>query len=65
MELKKGRYMHFKGKEYELVDIVTHSVLYKPLYNNSGLWVRPISMWEEEVEYNGNIVKRFTYIKKQ
>ena len=68
MELKKGKYKHFKGNEYELIDIVTHSetlekmVLYKPLYNDSGMWVRPVSMWEEEVEVNGCKVKRFTYI---
>lgn len=68
MELKKGKYKHFKGNEYELIDIVTHSeslekmVLYKPLYNDSGMWVRPLSMWEEEVEVNGCKVKRFTYI---
>ena len=70
MDFKKGKYLHFKGNEYELIDIVTHSetgekmVLYKPLYNDSGMWVRPYSMWNEEVEYNGKKVKRFTYIDK-
>ncbi len=70
MEFRKGKYKHFKGKEYELIDIVTHSesmekmVLYKPLYDNSGMWVRPASMWNEYVEYNGSIVKRFTYIEQ-
>ena len=68
MKLKKGKYLHFKGNEYELIDIVTHSetgekmVLYKPLYNDSGMWVRPVSMWNEIVEHNGKKVTRFTYI---
>ena len=69
MEFKKGKYLHFKGNEYELIDIVTHSetgekmVLYKPLYNDSGMWVRPVSMWNEEVEHNGKTVKRFTFME--
>ncbi|MBE7020561.1 MAG: DUF1653 domain-containing protein [Ruminococcaceae bacterium] len=69
MEYKKGKYKHFKGREYELIDVVTHSetmekmILYKPLYNDSGMWVRPASMWDEEVVYNGCKVKRFTYIE--
>lgn len=70
MEYKKGKYKHFKGKEYELIDVVTHSetmekmILYKPLYNDSGMWVRPASMWDEEVVCNGCKVKRFTYIEE-
>ncbi len=68
MDFKKGKYKHFKGNIYELIDVVTHSetlekmILYKPLYNNSGLWVRPASMWDEEVEYEGCKVKRFTFM---
>ena len=68
MEYKKGKYKHFKGKEYELIDVVTHSetmekmILYKPLYNDSGMWVRPASMWNETVERDGVTYKRFTYI---
>lgn len=68
-DLKKGRYKHFKGREYELIDIVTHSesleklVLYRALYDSeSALWVRPISMWNELVTINGKSVPRFEYI---
>jgi len=60
-------YRHFKGKEYKVEGIVTHSetleqlVLYRPMYDYEKLWVRPISMWEEIVtDPNGNKVKRFT-----
>lgn len=66
--MKTGKYRHFKGKEYELVAIAKHSetleemVVYRALYGEHDLWVRPASMWEEEVEYNGERVKRFTYI---
>ena len=65
--LKKGIYKHFKGNKYELLGIAKHSetleemVVYKTLYGDGGIWVRPISMWDEEVEFEGKIVKRFTY----
>ena len=56
MELKPGRYRHFKGNEYELIGIAKDSetlepmVVYKALYGEGGLWVRPASMWTEKVE---------------
>ena len=68
MELRPGKYRHFKGGEYELVAIAKHSetlepmVVYKALYGDEGLWVRPASMWSETVtraDYSG---PRFTYI---
>ena len=68
MELKKGKYKHFKGNEYELIDIAIHSetleemVVYRPLYGEGKLWVRPASMWNEEVIHNGEKVKRFSFI---
>ena len=64
----RGRYRHYKGGEYELIDIVRHSetlealVLYKPLYNDSGLWVRPYAMFFEMVDVNGVPQPRFTKI---
>ena len=70
MELKKGKYKHFKGNEYELIDIAIHSetleemVVYRPLYGEGKLWVRPASMWNEEVIHNGEKVKRFTFINQ-
>lgn len=60
--LKPGRYRHFKGKEYELLGVATHSetmepmVVYKALYGEHGLWVRPAAMWTEIVhkeDYEG------------
>lgn len=62
MELKPGKYRHFKGKEYELIGIATHSetlepmVVYRALYGEGGLWVRPAAMWSESVskaDYHG------------
>ena len=63
-----GRYRHFKGGEYELVGVARHSetderlVVYRPLYDDSGLWVRPASMFLETVTVNEKPVPRFTYI---
>lgn len=65
MELKPGKYRHFKGGEYELIGIATHSetmepmVLYRALYGAHGLWVRPLSMWTETVERDGYCGPRF------
>ncbi len=65
---KKGKYRHYKGNEYELIEIANHSetlekmVVYRALYGEGALWVRPLSMWSESVEVNGKSVLRFTYI---
>ncbi len=65
--LKPGIYRHFKGGEYELIGIVTHSetlekmVLYRALYGEKDVWVRPVSMWTETVEKDGLLMRRFTY----
>ena len=69
-EIKIGRYRHFKGNEYEVIAIAKHSettedyVVYKALYGDGGMWVRPASMWNETVERDGVTYKRFTYIGK-
>lgn len=68
MELKTGKYRHFKGNEYELIGIARHSetmepmVVYRALYGEQGLWVRPASMWTETVERDGYYGPRFQYI---
>ncbi len=68
MELKKGKYRHFKGKEYELLEIATHSetleqmVVYRALYGERRIWVRPAGMWSETVEKDGYSGSRFQYI---
>lgn len=67
-EIKKGRYRHFKGNEYEVLAIAKHSettedyVVYKALYGDGRIWIRPASMWNETVERDGKTYKRFTYI---
>lgn len=68
MELKPGKYRHFKGMEYELIDIATHSetlepmVVYRALYGDHSLWVRPAAMWTEHVDKGDYHGPRFTYI---
>ena len=67
-EIKTGRYRHFKGNEYRVLYTAKHSetlepmVVYQALYGERGIWVRPVNMWNETVEYNGKKTKRFTYI---
>ena len=68
MDLKPGKYRHFKGGEYELVGIAKHSetlepmVVYRSLYGDYELWVRPASMWTEQVQRDGYVGLRFQYI---
>lgn len=67
-EIKPGRYRHFKGNEYEVIGLARHSetqeemVVYRALYGDFGLWVRPARMWNETVEHDGKTFRRFTYI---
>ena len=67
--IQPGRYRHFKGREYEVLGVARHSeteeeyVVYRALYGERGLWVRPASMWNETVERDGKIVRRFTYVE--
>lgn len=66
--LKPGLYRHFKGKNYELLYVALHSetmepmVVYRALYGDFGIWVRPASMWEETVMKDGESIPRFTFI---
>ena len=67
-EIQPGRYRHFKGNEYEVLGMATHSetfepmVIYRALYGTHNLWVRPASMWNEMVTRDGVTRRRFTYI---
>ncbi len=71
MEIKPGRYRHFKGKEYEVIGVASHSetlepmVVYRALYGEKGLWVRPAAMWHERVDREGYSGPRFTYIGEE
>ncbi len=64
-----GRYRHYKGGEYEVIGAARHSetleplVVYRPLYNASGLWVRPHAMFFGQVEIEGKWLPRFSRIE--
>ena len=66
--IKPGIYRHYKGFDYEVIDMAIHSetleelVLYRPLYGDSKLWVRPASMFLERLLVEGRTVTRFEYI---
>ena len=65
-----GKYRHYKGNEYELIGFARHSetledmVVYRALYGEGELWVRPLSMWGEDVTVNGKETQRFTFIEE-
>ena len=67
-EIKLGKYRHFKGGEYEVLCLAKHSetreemVVYRALYGEGKVWVRPVSMWNERVDRGGATIQRFTYI---
>lgn len=69
--INPGRYRHYKGGEYEVLGVVRHSetleplVLYRPLYQDSGSWVRPFAMFLEPVSHDGRIEPRFVRLDDQ
>lgn len=69
--IKLGKYRHFKGNMYEVIGIAKNSetleetVVYRALYGDKELWVRPASMWNETVERDGKIFKRFEFVNKK
>lgn len=68
MTIAPGRYRHFKGGLYEVVGVARHSetderlVVYRPLYGDGGLWVRPVAMFNEAVTHDGREVPRFSFL---
>ena len=62
--IRPGRYRHFKGNEYRVIGTARHSemVVYRALYGEGGLWVRPAAMWNETVDRDGYHGPRFVYI---
>lgn len=68
--LKLGRYQHFKGNYYQLLHIAKHSeteevmAVYQPEYGERGIWVRPLTMFDELIERDGKQFKRFQYISE-
>ena len=67
-EIRPGRYRHYKGKDYEVIAVARHSeteeemVVYRTLYGDFGLWVRPLKMFTETVSVDGQEVPRFKYV---
>ena len=69
-EIKPGIWQHFKGNRYRVLGIASHSetlepmVVYRALYGEGGLWVRPLSMWTEQVERDGYCGPRFVFVEE-
>ena len=69
--IRPGKYRHFKGNEYEVTGIARHSetgepmVVYRALYGDRGLWVRPAEMWNETVTRDGKTFQRFTRMEEE
>lgn len=67
-ELKRGKYQHYKGGFYEVYGVSRHSetdellAVYRPLYGSRELWVRPLNMFLESVEFDGEKIDRFKYV---
>jgi len=68
--VKIGKYEHYKGNKYEVLGVAKHSetleqfIVYKALYGEGELWIRPLKMFLQEVDFNGKKVLRFKYIGK-
>ena len=66
--VRVGHYRHFKGGMYDVIGLATHSetgeqlAVYRALYGEHGLWVRPVAMFLETVEQDGRVRPRFEYI---
>lgn len=66
MQIQNGIYRHYKGNLYQVLHLARHSeteewlVVYRALYDDFGVWVRPLAMFTETVEIDGKIVPRFT-----
>lgn len=71
MSLQPGLYRHYKGPEYRVLGVARHSeteeevVVYQALYGEYGLWVRPLEMFQSEVELDGERVPRFAFVEAE
>jgi len=70
-EVREGRYRHYKGQEYEVIAVAKHTetgeyfVVYRALYGDYAIWVRPRDMFLSNVQLNGHDVPRFEYVGRQ
>ncbi len=68
--IKLGKYRHFKGKKYEVIGLAKHSetledmVVYKDLYGQGLLWVRPVSMFIDQVQVDDQFLPRFVFLQE-
>ena len=68
-EIKPGKNKHYKGKDYQVMGVAQHSedgsyvVVYKPLYGEQSLWVRPLEMFAEDVMIEGEPIPRFAFVE--
>ncbi|PCC13513.1 DUF1653 domain-containing protein [Pseudoalteromonas sp. JB197] len=68
LSLKSGLYQHYKGPQYKVLYVATHSetseqlVIYQALYGEFGIWARPLEMFSETVEKDGKTLPRFSYL---
>ena len=66
--IKKGTYQHFKGNLYQVLHIARHSeteeymVVYHPVEKTDDIWLRPLAMFDETIERDGKMLKRFSYV---
>ena len=71
MSIPTGIYRHYKGSNYEVIGVATHSedetqlVVYRPLYGKADLWVRPLTMFTEKVTLEGRCIPRFECIEPE
>ena len=70
MKILPGRYRHYKGSDYQVIGVAQHSetgeqlVVYRTLYGDFDLWVRPVSMFIEQVQVDDVAIQRFTFISE-
>jgi hypothetical protein len=69
-DLRPGRYRHYKGKDYQVLEVARHSeteeklVVYRCLYGDHSLWVRPLAMFQETVDVAGEQIPRFAWVSE-
>lgn len=70
MAIRTGIYRHYKNNLYQVIGVACHSeteeehVVYRPLYGDRGLWIRPLAMFDETIEVDGRQIKRFTFVEE-